>query len=184
MFTTTNTTGQAPNHGGHDRLESGPSSTNDDHSDGSSHSYQNELAHMMRISSITTEAGNPRGRSRKRSDHRRKKRGDDVDGAGDDENMMRTKFEIEGLYEEIYKLKRENEELWRIWERVRRTSPARGSGGGGVMHLRSSSPVFSDGMRTTQSERQKVPFMVQVSDASDNMGRASDIDCNSDRDCE
>ena len=130
---------------------------------------------MMRSSSITIEAGNPRGRSRKRSDHRRKKRGDDVDGAGDDEKMLRTKFEIEGMYEEIYKLKRENEELWRVWERVRRTSPARGSGGGGVMHLRRSSPTIPGGTRTTQPERQQVPCMVQVSDASDNMGRASDI---------
>ena len=179
MSTTTKTIGEAPNHDGHDRLDSSHSGINDDHSDRSSHSYRNELAHMM--SSITIEAGNPRGRSRKRSDHRRKKRGDDADGAGDDEKMLRTKFEIEGMYEEIYKLKRENEELWRIWERVRQTSPARGSGGGGMMHLRRSSPAFSGGMRT---ERQQVPCMVQVLDASDNMGRASDIDCNSDRDCE
>jgi hypothetical protein len=49
--------------------------------------------------------------------------------------MLQTKFEIKGMYEEIYNLKRENEELWRIWERVRRTGPAQGSSGGGMMHL-------------------------------------------------
>jgi hypothetical protein len=184
MSATTITIGEAPNHEVHDRLDSSTSSTCDYHSDGSGHSYHNELSHMMRSSSITTEAGNPRGRSRQRSDYRRKKRGDNVDGAGDDEKMLRTKFEIEGMYEEIYKLKRENEELWRIWERVRRTSPARASGGGGAMQLRRSSPDFSGGMRTTQPERQQVPCMVQVGDASDNMVRASGIDCNSVRDCE
>ena len=57
--------------------------------------------------------------------HQRKKRGDNVDGAGEDEKMLQTKFEIKDMYDEIYKLKRENEELWQIWERVRWTGPTR-----------------------------------------------------------
>ena len=54
-------------------------------------------------------------------------------------------------------------------------------GGGGMMHLRRLSPAFSGGMRM---ERQQVRCMEQVSDASDIMGRASNIDYNSNRDCQ
>ncbi|KAL3764632.1 hypothetical protein ACHAW5_001825 [Stephanodiscus triporus] len=131
---------------------------------------------MLRGTSITLESDNPCRRGRTRSDHRRKKSDDVVDRIGQNEKMLRMKFEIEGLYEEIYELKRENEELWRIWERVRRTSPARGSGGGDVMHLKRAPPVAHFGGQ--------VPCMVQVSDAIDNIGHASDLECNSDRDCE
>ena len=84
------------------------------------------------------------------------------------------------MYDEINKLKREKEELWWIWERVRWTGPARGSGGGGMMYLRRSSAAFSGRMRT---EPQQVRCMVQVSDASNNMSCASNINCNSNRDC-
>ena len=56
--------------------------------------------------------------------------------------MLGTKFKIEGMYEEIYTQKRENEELLRIWERVQWTGPAQGSGGGGMMHLRRLLPIF------------------------------------------
>jgi hypothetical protein len=41
--------------------------------------------------------------------------------------MLQTKFEIKDIYKEIYKLNRENKELWQIWERVQRMGPARGS---------------------------------------------------------
>ncbi len=37
--------------------------------------------------------------------------------------MLRTKSEIEGMYEEIYKLNRENENLWRIREKADRWVP-------------------------------------------------------------
>ena len=47
-------------------------------------------------------------------------------------------------------------------------------------YLRRLPPTFSGGMRT---EWQQLRCMVQVSNAIDNMGRASNIDCNSNRDC-
>ena len=144
MSTITNTIGEPRSYDLHEGRGSDASSVNDEHSGGSCDSHQDDLVHIFRDSSIAPESKSTRGRSRERSDNRRRMTDGKVDHDEGEERMLRAKFEVEALYAEIYQLKRDNEELWRIWERVRQTSPAQGSGyDASMMHLERSSGALT-----------------------------------------
>ncbi len=117
---------------------------------------EDEVLRSRGSSSRTLETSNRRGRSRKRSDRRE----------------LRTKFEIESLYNEIKELKKENDALRRIWEDIQRTSDAE----------HSFSRLYLGGISNPDEtqKQQSVPLTVQVSDS----GQESDLEMStSDRDC-